>query len=62
MVVSEILDTNMTFVGPKRRKTPIPHDLYQEPLNAPSLKKGLCFPGDFQEGKRPIKALGKTAH
>ena len=21
-----------------------------------------CFPGDFQEGKRPIKALGETAH
>ena len=21
-----------------------------------------CFPGDFREGKRPIKALGETAH
>ena len=25
------------------------------------LRKG-CFPGDFQEGKRPIKAFGETAH
>ena len=29
----------------------------QEPLHAPSLKKG-CFPGDFPVGKRPIKAFG----
>ena len=21
-----------------------------------------CFPGDFQEGKRPMKAFGETAH
>ena len=32
----------------------------QEPLNAPFLMG--CFPGDFQEGKRPIKAFGETAH
>ena len=25
------------------------------------LRKG-CFPEDFREGKRPIKAFGDTAH
>ena len=34
----------------------------QEPLNAPFLIKMGCFPRDFQEGKRPIKAFGETAH
>ena len=32
----------------------------QEPLNGPFLN-GL-FPGDFREGKWPIKAFGETAH
>ena len=34
--------------------------IFQEPLNAPFFMG--CFPGDFQEGKRPIKAFGETAH
>ena len=39
------------------------------PKKRPKLLKILmplflmgCFPGDFREGKRPIKAFGETAH
>ena len=34
----------------------------QEPLNAPFLKLIGWFPEELQEGKRPTKEFGETAH
>ena len=41
MVVSAILDTNMTFVRPKRLKTPIPTASLKTPIHARTMQSSV---------------------